>query len=339
VYFVCRHCRLGGHPADERLGVSGGRTRQAERLLCLAGGSWSFDRAAQLLKEFCGLRVSDNTIRAVCQGRGGHMADWQHTQPAASQTFREASGEVEFETDGTCVNTREGWREVRLGVFAKRHAAAAAEPEAWDQRRLPRPTATMRFAAIERGQRFVKRWSRWLGRLSIGTKTRVYVAADGAPWIWQGVEDHLSQADSILDIYHALEHVASAARALEGEGTQAAAAWRDQAQGILLEEGWPGISAWLHQQRTTRRKPAHRQALAHLLGYLKRHALRLDYRGRLAAGRTIGSGMVEGACKHVIGRRLKQAGARWRVRRLNRMATLCCHLQSSTWELYWSTAA
>jgi hypothetical protein len=292
-----------------------------------------------LLKEFCGLRVSDNTIRAVSQDRGSQMADWQHTELAAHQAFREASGEVEFETDGTCVNTYEGWREVRLGVFAKRHAAPAAQPEAWDQRRLPRPTATTMFAAIERGERFVKRWSRWMGRLNIGTKTRVYVAADGAPWIWQGVEDYLSQADGILDIYHALEHLAAAARALEGEGTQAAAAWRDTARGILLHQGWPGISAWLREERMMRRKPSHRKALAQLLGYLKRHATRLDYRGRLAAGRTIGSGMVEGACKHVIGRRLKQIGARWRVRRLNRMATLCCHLQSSTWKLYWSTAA
>jgi hypothetical protein len=330
---------LGGHPADQRLGILGGRTRQAERLLCLAGGSWSFDRAAKLLQEFCGLRISDNTIRAACHAHGGGLADWQHTQPAAHQAFRQAAGDIEFETDGTCVNTREGWREVRLGVFAKRPAAQPVEPGDWNRRHLPRPTATVLFAAIERGERFVKRWSRWLGRLGIGAKQPVYVAADGAAWIWQGVADHLSQADGVLDIYHALEHVATAARVLEGEGTPAAAAWRDQAQQILLADGWPGISTWLSEQRAQRRKPKHRKILRKLLNYLQRHSTRLDYRGRLAAGRMIGSGMVEGACKHVIGRRLKQVGARWRVRRLNRMATLCCHLQSSTWDTYWSTAA
>ena len=34
--------------------------------------------------------------------------------------------------------------------------------------------------------------------------------------------------------------------------------------------------------------------------------------------------MVEGACKTAIGKRLKQTGARWRHRRVERMASLCC---------------
>jgi hypothetical protein len=48
------------------------------------------------------------------------------------------------------------------------------------------------------------------------------------------------------------------------------------------------------------------------------------------------SGLVEGACKQVIGRRLKQTGARWRIRRANRMATLCCTLHGDTWDTYWA---
>lgn len=339
MYFVCQGCGLGGHPADERLGVHGGRTRQAERLLALAGGSWSFDRASQLLQEFCGLQASDNTIRAVCHARGGSLADWQHHEPAATEAFRQAPGDVEFETDGTCVNTREGWREVRLGIFAKRPAAAAAEPEAWNRRTLPRPMAKVLFAAVERSDRFVSRWTGWLTRLGIRTGTPVHVVADGAHWIWQGVEDRLSQAHGVLDIYHALEHVAAAARVLEGEGTPAAAAWRDMARRTLLAHGWSGIGPWLAAQRSVRRSAQDRKALDGLLGYFQRHSRWLDYAGQLAAGRTIGSGMVEGACKHVIGRRLKQVGARWRVRRLNRMATLCCHLQAPTWNAYWSKAA
>jgi len=48
---------------------------------------------------------------------------------------------------------------------------------------------------------------------------------------------------------------------------------------------------------------------------------------------------VEGACKQVIGRRLKQTGARWRVERLNRMAELCCACYSDCWDGYWSSLA
>ena len=49
--------------------------------------------------------------------------------------------------------------------------------------------------------------------------------------------------------------------------------------------------------------------------------------------------MVEGACKTVVGRRLKQTGARWRVRRLERMAALCCVLYGDQWDAYWKKAA
>jgi hypothetical protein len=56
----------------------------------------------------------------------------------------------------------------------------------------------------------------------------------------------------------------------------------------------------------------------------------------LAEGRSIGSGQVEGACKHMIGRRLKQTGARWRVRRVNRMANLCALMYSDHWNAYWA---
>jgi hypothetical protein len=43
---------------------------------------------------------------------------------------------------------------------------------------------------------------------------------------------------------------------------------------------------------------------------------------------------VEAACKTVVGRRPKQTGARWRVRRVERMASLCCVLYGERWEAY-----
>ena len=115
VYFVCRRCRLGAHPLDVRLGVTDSISHQAQRLLCLAGSSWSFDRAAQHLREFCGLSVSDNKIREVCQRHGAAAAAWQRDAADAHQDFRKATGDVEFSTDGTMVNTTNGWREMRIG--------------------------------------------------------------------------------------------------------------------------------------------------------------------------------------------------------------------------------
>ena len=79
--------------------------------------------------------------------------------------------------------------------------------------------------------------------------------------------------------------------------------------------------------------------VSELIGYLEPHRDHTPYRQRLAEGRSIGSGMVEGACKTVVGRRLKQTGARWKVRRVERMAALCCVLYGDQWETYWKKAA
>jgi len=40
----------------------------------------------------------------------------------------------------------------------------------------------------------------------------------------------------------------------------------------------------------------------------------------------------------MIGRRLKQTGARWRVRRVNPMACLCALIHADQWKTYWDSA-
>jgi hypothetical protein len=336
VYFVCRACRAGTHPLDERLGVSGSTTEGAERLLCLAGASWSFDAAAANLEEFCGLRASDNTVRKVCLGRAERVERWRQNDPAANRSFREAAGEAEFTTDGTSVNTTEGWKEMRVGVFAKRKAGEPATPDQWAERELPPPTARRAFAAVESADRFAARWPLEASRLGIGARETIRVTADGARWIWDRVETYWPHADGTLDVYHALEHVSDTAKALYGDGAEAAKRWSDQTREALLAEGHAGAARRIDQARPTAVRAPQRRALEGLSGYLEHQQNHLNYAQRLAEGRPIGSGLVEGACKHLVGRRLKQTGARWLIPNANRMATLASLLYDKTWGHYWN---
>jgi len=335
VYFVCRQCRLGGHPLDDRLGVEGSISLQAQRLLCLAGGSWSFDAAARNLKELSGLCVCDNTIREVCQRQSSQMLKWQRESPAAHQPFQQAAGEIEFTTDGTMVNTWEGWREMRLGIFAKRPLGQSAGPAEWNTRSLPGTTARVAFSAIEKSARFGTRWGRWVQRLGIRDTSRISVLADGARWIWEETSMHLAGATEVLDVYHALERIGETAKVLHGEGTDLAKTWQEVSQSKLLSGGWSALQQHLAETRISTRKRSGLKALKQLGHYLGRQPEHLCYAQRLAEGRSIGSGQAEGACKHMIGRRLKQTGARWRVNRVNRMAGLCCLIYSDHWDTYW----
>ena len=334
-YGACPRCGASRYPLDERLGLEGFVSPQAKKLLCLAGASWSFAGAAGHLAEFCGLRTCDQTIRTVCYQEAGRLADWLHADPAAGAGFAAAAGDIEFQTDGTMVNTWEGWREMRLGIFAKRPRGRAATAAEWDTRRLPPPQARVLFGGIETAEHFGPRIRRWAGRLGIRDPAEVSVLGDGAEWIWNQTAVQLPGARGLLDIYHGSEHLAGCAKVLHGEAAAAARAWVDEGRQALLAEGAAGVQAHLAAARAGARSAAKRAALGEVARYFERRRAYLGYAERLAAGQSIGSGLVEGACKQGIGRRMKQTGARWRVRRANRMATLCCTLHGDTWKPYW----
>lgn len=338
VYFRCARCTQGGYALDERLGIQGKYSPAARRLICLAGGSWSYDVAAERLGEMCGLGVSDTTVRELCQAEGAKMAAWQRTAPEIRAEFVQAQGDVEFTTDGAMVNTTEGWQEMKVGLFAKRPRGPAATPAQWGTRALPVPAVRVGFAAIETSDRFGTRWDQWAARLGLKDYSTITVLADGAKWIWEEARQNLVGSEGVLDVYHALEHVSDAAKTLFGEGTDAARHWTDTVRTALLERGWAGIEEQLRHSSVPDNAAA-RQALAGLRNYLGNHVSHLNYAERLADGRAIGSGQVEGACKNMIGRRLKQTGARWRVRRVNRMASLCCLIYSHAWKPYWNHQA
>jgi len=336
IYLRCVKCGDSGYPADDRLGLEGRYSVGAERLACLAAASWSYDVSSDRLEEFCGLRIGDNTIRRIAQERGSAMSTWQNSSPEACQEFRETDGQTEFTTDGTSVNTFGGWREMKIGLFSKRPLGEAATPEEWADRQLPSPETCVAFGAIECSDRFGRRWKQWARRLGILDTSNITLLADGAKWIWEEQLNHLPGASGVLDVFHAVEHIAETSRVVFGTGTDEATAWLEEGRMILIRHGWLGISQFIQDARKHVRSKKKRAALDGLTAYLTSHVDHLNYADRLATGRSIGSGQIEGACKNMIGRRLKQTGARWKVRRVNRMAGLCANMYSQQWNLYWN---
>jgi hypothetical protein len=215
---------------------------------------------------------------------------------------------------------------MRLSIFAKRRRAAPAAPGDWGQRDLPPPAARVLQAAIRGSEQLGPAWRRQAARLGVRQASAVSAIADGARWIWRQLERQLPGAAGVLDIYHASAQLWAAARARLGE-TAAARAWVEARRATLLRAGAGGLLPELAGPEW-----------AGVRDFFAPHTGHTDYAGRLAAGQAIGSGLVEGACKQVIGRRLKQTGARWRVRRAERMATLCAVQASGQWDAYWACA-
>ena len=106
------HARDGGtYRADAVLGFDGFLTRQARRLVTLAGIEHSFARAQQVLGELCGWQVDDEVIRRTTHAQARRAARERPTRDDAA-AFAAATGEVEVLMDAGKVNTRDGWRDV-----------------------------------------------------------------------------------------------------------------------------------------------------------------------------------------------------------------------------------
>jgi hypothetical protein len=337
-YFTCYACGEGGYPLDGRVGINGYLTRQAVRLACRAGARHSFAEAEEQLAEMCGWHISDERLRQACHEEARRIAQWQAENPAATEAFPKATGAIEFQTDAVKVNTDTGWRDMKIGIFAKRPLGAAATPEQWDSRVLPKPSVRNAFASIEPIDTFAPQWRAWMKRLGIDACASITVLGDGAEWIWDHAQVQFPGASGILDIYHASTYIADAAKALFGEGTAEAMTWLDQGRQALLADGWFGICECIGATLAIDNTLERQQAVQGLTSYLAKHTEHLNYRLRLHQGKSIGSGMVEGAAKNLIGKRLKQTGARWKVANANKMAELCCLNYSSQWTNYWTAA-
>ena len=75
-----------------------------------------------------------------------------------------------------------------------------------------------------------------------------------------------------------------------------------------------------------------------LAAYLAKHPTRLSYAERLASGRGIGSGLVEGSVKRLVNRRLKLTGARWRVEHVGPLVELAAVIDTPDWHHFWTAA-
>jgi len=139
---------------------------------------------------------------------------------------------------------------------------------------------------------------------------------DGQRSLWTSCAAHLPRSDvvEILDLLHAMEYVWSAAYLFHAEGSDAASAFvRDRVLRILRGEvGY--VIGGLRQMATKRGLPAKkRKKLTQICNYLNHNRHRMRYDEYLGAGYPIASGVIEGACRHVVKDRMERSGMRWTI--------------------------
>jgi hypothetical protein len=328
--------RGGRFPADAVLGVEGYVTAGARRMAVLAGARDSFARAEGLLRELAGWELDDEVIRQLTHAAAARLTACRADLPSGER-FVKAEGVVEVQIDAGKVNTTTGWRDVKVCATCKREPGEPTSPGGWGDRVLPTPTTRTVVAAIEEAGEFAARVRAETDRLKVTTAGDVAVLGDGAEWIWNLAADVLPQAAGVLDVYHAVEHIGAAVKAVWGE-TAEATARRQAGVAAVVAGGKAGIERWIAGSFSELPAGADGDELRALAGYLAKHPTRLSYAPRLASGRSIGSGLIEGSVKQLVNRRVKLTGARWRVEHVGPLVELAAIVDTPDWHHFWTTA-
>lgn len=118
----------------------------------------------------------------------------------------------------------------------------------------------------------------------------------------------------ILDLFHAMEYLWLAAHVFCKEGSDEATQWVTERLRMLLTGKLGALLKELSARQTDRHLSAtKRKTLKRVLGYYTRNRRYMQYQRYLAEGLPIGSGVVEGACRHLVNDRMELAGMRWVV--------------------------
>ena len=328
-YYACAACGQGHCPLDAALGL--GRDSLSpgvRRLACRFGALLPFAEAAASLAEAGRVQLSASTVRTVTEAVGARRehdlvaeiaAAWTHGLPLAPgappvRLYVAMDGIRILGTDG-------GGREVKVGVVmpVRQHA----------EREQRQPASYV--AGLEPAAAFGPRLALEAHRRGLEGAGMVAVLGDGAEWIWQLAAEHFPHATQIVDWFHASERVWELGRALFGEGMEETTAWVEahltrlaQGQAALLATEWRALPA-------RGEVAAVRDAQ---VTYFTNQAPRMAYDRYRAAGWDIGSGMVESACKHLIGAREKGPGMRWSEAGAQTVAAVRVLLFNAQWATY-----
>lgn len=336
-YYYCGRCHQSALPYDDVLGLTDEISPGLMPLVCLAGTLVPFgDAAEDVLKRFANVRVSPSTVLRCTEAAGERL----RAQQKEGQMVRPRQAEPKWN------GLREGDQPtayVGLDAFS----VPMQGPKATKAEHRMLYTALLYTPGKEHARYLVdfaldalaeqvRSQARVLG---IKQVSELIAITDGGNGLEEALQRHLAEnLQTILDWYHAVEHLADFAKAWQGRDEEARQAWQDQATTILYERGGeallehlqalvlpPGTSAEVGDE------------LRKLVGYFANNRHRTDYPRYRALGWDIGSGPTEAGCK-IIGERLKGSGMRWVEAGAATVAALrALYVSGGTvWDGFWS---
>ncbi len=158
---------------------------------------------------------------------------------------------------------------------------------------------------------------------------------DGSIPLQERVQRHAPQMILVLDLIHGTEYLWKVANALLGETHPQRTAWVKARTLLLLQSHADQVVAeFTRVAQEPRRTRLQRTVLTSVAGYLERNRPYMDYATYLAHGWPIATGVIEGACRHLVKDRCELSGMRWTIDGAEALLHLRCVLENGDWEAF-----
>lgn len=288
-----------------------------QELMVYAGQLDSYEKSGEVIEEFTGIAVSTAQVYRVTDLYGEQIGKTVNEQPTLTPLKKD---EVLYaQADGSMLLTREdGWKEVKVGRFFKSsdciHAGAK---KGW--------ISNSQYVAYLGGSKGFTKTMDDLIEAYGNLNSRLIFICDGATWIKNWIADAFPKAISILDYYHACEHLhLFTSNYFTDKKTEQA--WVKTQKELLLESKVLKVIANIKELAGDSKEAQN------LIAYYDGNKERMDYKKYQQMGcGIIGSGAIESAHRTVVQKRMKQSGQRWTIEGAQNMLNLRVTRKNLQW--------
>ena len=220
------------------------------------------------------------------------------------------------------------------GTLAPVHVVAASS-------KRPLPEAKRVWASLEKTpEQVIEQAFEEANRRDPQQQKRWVALVDGDPHqlrLLQRIQlRHEVELTIVLDIIHVVEYLWKAAFVFCAEATRELEDWVSERLLKILEGRACNVAAGIRRSATRRGlAPEQREAADTSADYLLRYADHLRYDEYLAAGLPIATGVIEGACRHLVKDRMDLTGARWSLAGAEAVLRLRALRSSGDFDAYW----
>ncbi len=298
----------------------------ATEYICYSLASMTLREFVKHCKKWALMKPSEGTVRRVLE-YVGHFLETSEFLPMirSQQAVPEGAVTLAMSIDSTSVNIRrEGWRHATAATLST-YDAQGNRLDTIYIGRMP-----------ETGKIKVKRMlEREVAAIMEKQKFKQIVCiADGARDLWRYFRRKYPNTIHVVDFFHVCEHLSKLSE-LFFKNPSEAQAWYKKYRTILKEDP-KGASKLLRAARYRRSLIKENPEIESEIKYLQHNRARMNYFELRQKKLPIGSGVVEAACKNLIGARMKKSGMRWTIDGGQTVLTLRSLILSNRWENFWT---